>query len=446
MLDAIGKTPLVQLHKVTASLPCTVYAKCEFANPGGSVKDRIAHYMVEEAEREGRIRPGDTLIEATSGNTGIGLALVGAIKGYNVIITMPEKMSREKQVVIEALGAKIIRTPTEAAWDSPESHISVARRLKMELPRAHILDQYTNPGNPDSHAKFTAEEILEDLDGKVDMVVISAGTGGTLTGIARRFKEIVPNCQVVGVDPIGSILAGDGPISTYKVEGIGYDFIPQVLDRNLVDHWVKTSDYHSFRLARRLIREEGILCGGSSGSALFGVLTAATGLKSGQNCVVILPDGVRNYMSKFMDDKWMMDNRFLQGELMEGNVATLLEQLQFQPLLTILESAPLSEAIALMQKHGFSQIPVVNEQNELVGMIYEQDLYDRLCLHSQNGEDSHVKMYMGLRPTTANMSTPIPALQSLLSHSSSVLIVDEVHTPIRIVTKIDLIEWSRKKG
>ncbi len=311
ILHTIGKTPLIQLQRVTASLPCTVYAKCEFMNPGGSVKDRIALHMVECAEKEGRIRPGDTLIEATSGNTGIGMALVGAVKGYNVIITMPEKMSQEKQVVLEALGAKIIRTPTEAASDSPESHLSVARRLQKELPNAHILDQYNNPANPDVHATCTAEEILQDLDGQVHMVVVGAGTGGTLSGIAQRIKKAVPACKIIGVDPIGSILAGEGPISPYQVEGIGYDFIPKVLDRSLVDQWVKTSDVDSFHLARRLIREEGLLCGGSSGSAMSGVMQAGIQLEKGQNCVVILADGVRNYMSKFISDKWMRENQFI---------------------------------------------------------------------------------------------------------------------------------------
>lgn len=444
ILDTIGKTPLIRLQRVTASLSCNVYAKCEFMNPGGSVKDRIALHMVERAEKEGRIRPGDTLIEATSGNTGIGLALVGAVKGYNVIITMPEKMSREKQVVLEALGAKIIRTPTEAASDSPESHISVARRLEKELPHAHILDQYSNPANPDVHANFTAEEILAELDGRVDMVVITAGTGGTLTGVARKLKQMVPTCQVIGVDPIGSILAGPGPIAPYKVEGIGYDFIPKVLDRSLVDRWVKTSDYHSFRLARRLIREEGLLCGGSSGSAMWAALKEAVHLQPGQNCVVILADGVRNYMTKFVDDRWMAENRFLQGEPIEGTVQTLLDQLRPQPLHTILDEAPLVEAITMMQKYGFSQIPAVNGSGELVGMIHEQDLYDKLCLHpTPQGVEENVRTYMGLRPTTVDLQTPIQSLQELISHSASVVIIDSNQKPLRILTKIDLIEWAR---
>lgn len=310
ILETIGRTPLVRLNRVGSNLPCTMWAKCEYMNPGGSVKDRIGYNMVLEAEKSGRIKKGDTLIEPTSGNTGIGLALAGAVRGYRIIITMPQKMSREKQVVLEALGAEIIRTPTEAAWDSPESHIGVAKKIQRETPNSHILDQYSNPANPDAHYKFTGQEILDDLDNKVDMIVIGAGTGGTITGVARKLKEANPNCIVVGADPVGSILAGGDHVASYKVEGIGYDFVPDVLDRSLVDVWVKTNDQESFTIARRLIREEGLLCGGSCGSAMVAALEAATRLKAGQNCVVLLSDGVRNYMSKFIDDRWMRENEF----------------------------------------------------------------------------------------------------------------------------------------
>lgn len=309
ILEAIGRTPLVRINRLAKDLPCTMWAKCEFLNPGGSVKDRIGYNMVKEAERQGRIKPGDTLIEPTSGNTGIGIALAGAVHGYRVIITLPEKMSKEKQVVLAALGAEIIRTPTEAPSHSPESHIGVALRLQKELPNAHILDQYANPANPDAHYNGTALEILEDCP-RVDMVVVSAGTGGTITGIAKRLKEKNPDCVVVGVDPVGSILAGEEPVGSYLVEGIGYDFIPEVLDRGLVDRWFKSRDKESFQTARRLIREEGMLAGGSSGSTMWGALEAAKSLKAGQNCVVVLADGVRNYMTKFIDDGWMKQNGF----------------------------------------------------------------------------------------------------------------------------------------
>jgi cysteine synthase len=311
ILEAVGKTPVVRINRVGKELACELYGKCEFLNPGGSVKDRIAVEMVAQAEKEGRIKPGDTLIEATSGNAGIGFALAGAVKGYKVIITMPEKMSREKEVVLEALGAKIYRTPTEAKWDDPDSHISLAKRLQKEIPNAHILNQYTNHGNPDAHYQYTAQEILDDMGTDLAMVVMGVGTGGTITGVAKRLKKEIPHIQIIGVDPYGSILGGGTEVHPYLVEGIGYDFFPDVLDNKLVDEYVKVNDKDSFTIARRLIREEGLLVGGSSGTAVWAALQAAKRLEKGQKCLVVLPDGIRNYMSKFVDDKWMRENGFL---------------------------------------------------------------------------------------------------------------------------------------
>ena len=314
ILDVVGNTPVVRLRRVADSLRCKLWGKCEFLNPGGSLKDRIGVRMVREAERSGRIRPGDTLIEPTSGNTGIGMAMAAAVSGYRMIITMPEKMSQEKQVVLSAFGAETVRTPTEAAWDSPESHIGVAKRLQEELPRAHILDQYGNPDNPDAHYHGTAEEILEDFGTDLAMVVIGAGTGGTITGVARRLKEAIPGVRVVGADPYGSILAGPEEIHSYAVEGIGYDFIPEVLDNRLVDRYVKTADAESFRMARRLIREEGLLVGGSSGAVVWAAHQAAAELGPDDNCLCILPDSVRNYLTKFASDAWMSEQGFSEGE------------------------------------------------------------------------------------------------------------------------------------
>lgn len=312
ILETIGRTPTVRLNRIGSDLKCTLYGKCEFFNPGGSVKDRIGYNMVVEAEKAGRIKPGDTLIEPSSGNAGIGIALAGAVKGYQVIVTMPEKMSHEKQVTLAALGATIYRTPTEAAWDAPDSHISLAKRLQREIPNAHILDQYANPANPDVHAYCTAQEIIEDFGDDLAMVVMGVGTGGTITGIARRLKAHNPAIKIIGVDPYGSILGGGTEVKSYLVEGIGYDFSPEVLDNHLVDKYVKIGDKESFLMARRLIREEGILAGGSSGSALWAALEVAKDLPKSARCLVVFPDGIRNYMSKFVDDAWMRAQQFIE--------------------------------------------------------------------------------------------------------------------------------------
>lgn len=311
ILETIGNTPIVKINHIAKALDCDMYVKCEFFNPGGSVKDRIGYQMVEDAQTKGLIKPGDTLIEPTSGNTGIGIALAGAVLGYQVIITMPEKMSHEKQAVLERLGATIYRTPSDAAFDAPESHISLAKKLAKELPHAHILDQYANPNNPMAHYEGTALEILNDFGTNLDMVVAGVGTGGTITGIARKLKESIAHIKIVGVDPVGSILGGGREILPYDVEGIGYDFFPDVLQNDLIDEYIKTEDKPSFQMARRLIKEEGLLVGGSCGAAMVGALQAAKTLSKGQKCLVILPDSIRNYMSKYASDAWMRAQGYL---------------------------------------------------------------------------------------------------------------------------------------
>merc|ERR1711937_814860 len=291
-----------------------MFGKCEFFSAGGSVKDRIALRMIEDGEREGRLKPGDTLIEATSGNTGVGLCMAGAILGYNVIITLPQKMSGEKVNMMKGLGALILRTPTEAAWNADDSHIILARRIKEAIgERAHVLDQYQNKGNVLAHYDTTAEEILEQTDGDFTHLVMTAGTGGTLTGISRKIKEKAPHVTVVGVDPVGSILAVPDSLNDHKrlepyhVEGIGYDFIPTVLEQDCVDYWRKIDDPEAFQFARALVRHEGMLIGGSCGSAMGGAVNFIREMKLGKEAkvVVLLPDSSRNYMSKFMADDWM---------------------------------------------------------------------------------------------------------------------------------------------
>jgi cystathionine beta-synthase len=312
---------MVRLNKIPQSegIKCEIVAKCEYYLPGGSLKDRIGKRMIEDAEKKGLITPGkSTIIEATSGNTGIGLALSGAVKGYNVIITLPEKMSQEKSDVLNALGATIIRTPTEASFVDIDSHIGVARQLQEDIPDSIILDQYCNPGNAMVHYDETAEEIWEQCEGKIDYLVLTAGTGGTITGISRKLKEKNPNIQIVGVDPYGSILAYPEELNYegihgYKVEGIGYDFIPKNCDRTgNIDKWVKSRDLESFTMSRRLIKEEGLLVGGSSGGAMHAALQIAKDLPSDKRIVVIFVDSVRNYMTKFLNDDWMLENGFTE--------------------------------------------------------------------------------------------------------------------------------------
>ncbi|TKS66526.1 Cystathionine beta-synthase [Collichthys lucidus] len=364
ILHRIGDTPLVRINKIPKvfGLKCEILAKCEFFNAGGSVKDRISLRMVEDAERDGILKPGDTIIEPTSGNTGIGLALAAAVKVD----------------VLRALGAEIVRTPTSARFDSPESHVGVAWRLKNEIPNSHILDQYRNPSNPLAHYDTTAEEILEQCDGKLDMLVAGAGTGGTITGIARKLKERCPNIKIVGVDPEGSILAEPDELNKtdktqYEVEGIGYDFIPTVLDRSVIDTWYKSVDEESFNMSRMLIREEGLLCGGSSGTAMAAAVNVAKELKEGQRCVVILPDSIRNYMSKFLSDKWMVQKGFLSEEDLMVKKPwwwnLRLQGLNLSAPLTVLPTVTCQKTIKILKEKGFDQAPVVDEAGLILGMV-----------------------------------------------------------------------------
>jgi cystathionine beta-synthase len=469
ILENIGYTPLVRLNKIPKQegVQCEILAKCEFFNAGGSVKDRIGRRMIEDAEKQGRIKPGDVLIEPTSGNTGIGLALAAAVKGYKMIITLPEKMSQEKVDVLKALGAQIIRTPTEAAWDSPESHIGVAKKLNAEIPNSHILDQYKNPSNPLAHYDGTAEEILEQCDGKVDMVVIGAGTGGTITGIARKLKERVPGIIVVGADPIGSILAQpeslNGPIASYKVEGIGYDFIPTVLDRAVVDRWYKTDDKASFILARRLIRQEGLLCGGSSGTALLAALQAAKDYNLGpdKRVVVILPDSVRNYMTKFLNDDWMKRFGFEDAttaaaakEEVDQWGGSTIKDLNVPDAVCIDPRTTVEAALETMNRGGFDQVPVVDADHKMVGLVTVGNLLSRLSKgRAQPTDPVTAAMFQFNTKRPFNEITPdtkLADLQKFFEKNSAAFITvregpNNEPRVKKVVTKVDLLKYLVSK-
>ncbi|XP_069491766.1 cystathionine beta-synthase-like protein isoform X2 [Ambystoma mexicanum] len=463
ILENIGNTPLVRINSIgeVYGLKCELLAKCEYFNAGGSVKDRISLRMVEDAERDGILKPGDTIIEPTSGNTGIGLALAAAVKGYRCIIVMPEKMSLEKVDVLRALGAEIVRTPTSARYDSPESHVGVAWRLKNEIPNSHILDQYRNASNPLAHYDSTAEEILQQCDGKLDMLVAGAGTGGTITGLARKMKEKCPGCKVIGVDPEGSILAEPEDLNktdktSYEVEGIGYDFIPTVLDRTVVDSWYKSCDEDSFAMARMLIRQEGLLCGGSSGSAMAVAVKAAQELKEGQRCVVILPDSVRNYMSKFLSDKWMMQKQFLKVEDLAvtkpwwWNVK--VQELNLCAPLTVLPSVTCERTIEVLREKGFDQVPIVEESGRILGMVTLGNMLSSVLAGKVKHSDP-VSNVIYKQFTQVRLNDNLGKLSRILETDHFALVVHEQiqyhsdgssskkHMVFGVVTAIDLLNF-----
>ena len=461
VLGAIGNTPLVRVNKISksAGLKCELLAKCEFFNAGGSVKDRIALRMVEDAEKAGQLKPGDTIIEPTSGNTGIGLALAAAVRGYRCVIVLPEKMSAEKVATLRALGAEIVRTPTSASWDSPESHISVAQRLLAEIPNSIILDQYRNPGNPLAHYDITAEEILAQCGGKVDMMVLGAGTGGTISGIGRKLKEKCPECIVVGVDPLGSILAepenlNRSDVTFYEVEGTGYDFLPTVLDRTVVDRWIKSGDQESFTMARRLIREEGLLCGGSSGATMACAVKAAADLLPGQKCVALLADGVRNYMTKFLDDQWLADRDIIQLEEQKAHwwATEKVSALELSAPFSVQPTVTVEQAVDIMVKEGFDQLPVLTPKGKIAGVATLGSLKAKLLkgkIHATDPVESAV--YTQFKKLS--LDTTLSRLNRILDTDHFALVVhnqrlytsgdtvEEREVIVGIVTDIDLLQY-----
>uniref|UniRef100_A0AAQ6ALI7 Cystathionine beta-synthase n=1 Tax=Amphiprion ocellaris TaxID=80972 RepID=A0AAQ6ALI7_AMPOC len=461
ILGNIGHTPLVRLNRIPKEfgLKCDMLAKCEFFSAGGSVKDRVALRMVEDAERAGILKPGDTIIEPTSGNTGIGLALTAAVKGYRCIITMPEKMSPEKVDVLRALGAEIVRTPTSAAFDSPESHVRAAWRLKNQIPNSHILDQYRNASNPLAHYDTTAEEILEQCDGKLDMLVAGAGTGGTLTGVARKLKERCPNVKIVGVDPEGSVLAASkekNEKTSSEVEGIGYDFIPTVLDKSLVDLWYKSSDVETFTMARRLIREEGLLCGGSSGSVMAAAVKTAQQLEEGQRCVVILADSVRNYMSKFLSDQWMCEKGF---HSLEEPVDVkpwwwdlTVQSLHLSVPLTVSPSVSCQTTVEILKENMMDQAPVVTESGAIVGMVTLETVLSSLLADKVELSDA-VSLVLCKDFRQVQLTDSLGKLSHILeTHNVALVVYDRTQyvtdgsairrqTVFGVVTAIDLLDY-----
>ena len=442
-IDAVGGTPLVRLARVTRGLKPTVLAKLEMLNPGGSVKDRIGLRMIEAAERAGRLRPGGTIVEPTSGNTGHGLAIAAATRGYKCIFVMPDKMSAEKVALLRAYGAEVVITPTAVPPESPESYYRVADRLTEEIPGAFQPNQYYNQENPRAHYDTTGPEIWEQTEGKIDVLVAGVGTGGTITGTARYLKEKNPSIRVIGADPEGSLLSG-GQAHPYLTEGIGEDFVPETFDPSLVDRWVRVSDRDAFLTARAVTRQEGILVGGSCGTAVFAALTVARDLPEDTVIVVILPDTGRNYLSKLYSDSWMLQYGFTEMAVVvrvDQVVAAKGEGLP--PLIGIGAHEKVRHAIDLLQQHGISQAPVVREDSmavsSFVGSIREATLLDRI-FRDPDSLQADVAEVMAPPFPMVEFDEPIEVAFSELQGSPAV-VVTKAGEALGVLTRSDLLEF-----
>ncbi len=446
ILEAIGRTPLIKLNRTTRGSKAPVYAKCDYLNPGGSVKDRIGIAMIEDAERKGLLKPGGTIVEGTSGNTGMGLALVAVVKGYKAIFTMTDKQSKEKVDLLKALGADVIVCPTAVPPDDPRSYHSVVDKLAQEIPNAYHPNQYTNPANPDVHYLTTGPEIWEDSEGKITHFVAGMGTGGTITGIGRYLKEKNPKIKIIGVDPAGSLLheffhkGTAGKAETYKVEGIGEDFFPATLDFSVLDDVVQVTDKDSFLWTRKLARMEGIFAGGSSGTALAGAMRVLPSLNDKDFMVVFIPDTGMRYLSKVYNNEWMRDNRYLEpsvpltaAEIVQAKTA--LEQRR--ELVTVAPSETIVVALERMQAHDFSQVPVF-ENGAPVGALYEDSILN-LALEGADLKKLVVREVMGAPFPVIPPSATVDQITTCITRDCPAVFVELGNSHYEILTKYDLL-------
>jgi cystathionine beta-synthase len=450
ILETIGDTPLVRLSRIEPALKCQLVAKVESFNPGGSIKDRVALRMIEAAERDGRLKPGGTIIEPTSGNTGTGLAIAARLRGYRVIAVMPDKMSREKIDLLRAYGAEVIVCPTNVDPESPESYYSVSDRLSREIPGAFKPDQYSNPANPQTHYETTGPEIWRQTGGRITHLVVGVGTGGTITGCARYLKERNPDLVVVGADPVGSIYSNDD-VKPYLVEGVGEDFWPQTYDPSVTDRYVTVSDKDSFLTTRALARTEGLLVGGSCGMAVHAALEVARDITDPNALVVvILPDGGRAYLSKIFNDGWMAQHGFLPrtGERTAGEVLVDKHGVgAIPPLVSVETQQKVRDAVALLHEHQVSQLPVVSshDRESIVGSVGERGLLKR-AIDDAAVLDEDVVDVMEPPFPSVSVSDSVRDAVELLSGERQALTVTEHGRPIGILTRSDLLESLASSG